>query len=348
MLPIISISFEGKKMKILNTIISSFLLSLIHFNLLAQSTPQAKIQSLKGNVELIEKEGAPAKPAQPDMAVFPSNFIKTESHSYCVVELDSDNTIRIKQNAHVKIEKLWEESQAADGSVVKEVRLNLLKGELNAKLKKLPSKSKFNVTGPVAIAGAAGTTYTVSVDPDKQETGVTVLDHEVLVESIHEPNKSIRIQKFQRVDAAPWSNTSLTAMGRGVLSEAILGKTFALDAEQNIHIQAIGTGKTTEEAKILALHRLSKTILQLRVNEEKNLEGLMTEDQELTQKVYRTITKAQTLDSPQNADESFQVKAQINVTDLNQALGYSLYGMTQSVRSASPSYNTTSRSSGRL
>jgi hypothetical protein len=187
------------------------------------------------------------------------------------------------------------------------------------------------VTGPVAIAGAMGTSYSVLVDPDKQKTSVMVLDHEVRVESINEPDKYIQIQKFQRVDAAPWANASLRAIGRGVLSETVLGKDFVQEAEQNIHIQAVGTGETSDEAKTQSLYSLSKIVSQLRVDEQKTLESLMAQDQNLTQKVYQNISKAQILESTQTSGGNFQVKSQISLVDLNQTLGYSLYGMTQSV-----------------
>lgn len=309
----------------------SVFLILFSVPLFSRETSQAKIQNLQGDVQVFEKEGASAKKAEADMPIVPSNIIATGPQAFCVVQLDQDNSFRIKQNTRVKVEKIWEESQKLDGSVVSQARLGLMRGELTAKLDKLPKNGKFEVSSPVAIAGASGTVYTVEVAPEGSKTSVTVLDHQVEVISTQEPAKSVRVEKFQRVETAPWSETKISALGRAVLSEAILGKSFVKDAETNIQIQAVGAGSSQEAAKLQAFYKLSKIILNLHVDQEKTLESAMAKDQSLTQKIYGTISSAQILSSAQSPDGNFQVKAQINLQLLTQALGRPLYGMTQSV-----------------
>jgi hypothetical protein len=297
----------------------------------AGTVSKANVKSLQGNVQILEKEGAAPKDASQGMELPPSSHVITGAKSYCVVQLNEKNSFRIKQNAEVVIAKIWEEAKKINGTVVSEVQLNLLRGELTAKLDELPKGSEFNVVGPVAIAGAAGTVYTVSVESETQKTSVTVLDHAVHVQSMNEPDKFIEIQKFQSVSASPWANTHIEALGRGVLSEEILGKKFVQAAESDIKIEGWGNGHSAEDAKLKAIHQLSKTVLQLRVDQETTLESQMMQDQGLTRKVYQTLSGAKEVGSIQNPDGTFQVKVQIGLLEVNQALGKSLQGMTQSV-----------------
>ncbi len=308
----------------------AFLISSLAFPLFSDVKNQGQIQALQGEVQFFEKEGAASQAAKIGMTVSPSNIIATGNHAYCVVQLDEQNSFRIKQNARVKIDRIWEASQKPDGSVVNEARLDLMRGELTAKLDKLPANSKFEVSSPVAIAGATGTAYTVQVEPEGSGTSVTVLDHQVEVINTNESEKSVQVKKFQRVETAPWAETTISALGRGVLSEAILGKNFVKAAENNIEIQSVGTGANPEEAKLQALYQLSKITLNLHVDQDKTLEKAMAKDLILTQKVYQAISNAQITASTTPEGKS-EVKAKIDLNSLNQALGKSIYGMTQSI-----------------
>ncbi len=312
------------------TLVFAFLITSLSFPVFSNVKNQGQIQALQGEVQFFEKEGASSQAAKVGMTVISSNIIETGNHAYCVIQLDEQNSLRIKQNARVKIEKIWEASKKPDGSVVNEARLDLMRGELTAKLNKIPANSKFEVSSPVAIAGATGTAYTVYVEPENSKTSVTVLDHQVEVINTNESGKSVQVQKFQRVETAPWAQTTVSALGRGVLSEAILGKDFVKQAENNIEIQSVGTGTNPEEAKLQALYQLSKIILNLHVDQEKTLEKVMAEDLILTQKVYQMISNAQIVEST-TADGKSQSKAKIDLVSLNQALGKSLFGLTQSV-----------------
>lgn len=310
---------------------SIFLAIPIASVILASPTTQPQIKSFQGSVEIAEKSDTPAKPAQSGMPLSMSNMIITGAHSYCVIQMDENNLFRIKQNARLIVEKIWDESKKKDGTVVSEFRLNLMRGELLAKLDKLPPQSEFNVAGPVAIAGAAGTVYGVSVVPESNATSVTVLDHQVHVQSLDDPEKSVLVEKFQRVESSPWQQTTLQALGRGVLSEKILGKDFVKEAEQNVQIQSFGLGKTEEEAKLQSFLKLSRTVLQLRADEQRTLENVMAKDQALTQKVFSAIAKAKIIGTIKNPDGTFQVKSQIDLMSLENTLGQNLFGITQSV-----------------
>ncbi|MBI1871680.1 MAG: LPP20 family lipoprotein [Chlamydiae bacterium] len=314
--------------------ISKFLFAFPIFSLMlcmrAEGQSQGKIKALQGSVKIIQQDKE--TPATLETIISPSDTLMTGPHSYCVVELDPNNMFRVKQNTEVKIAKIKSESHSPEGKVVIEYRLDLMRGTLTAKLNKLPPDSKFDISSPVAIAGATGTAYTVEVDPESQRTRVSVLDHEVLVQSVNEPGKSVKIQKFEEVNASPWSSTLIRAEGRGALSEAILGKSFIKEAEEKTEILSRGEGSSLEEAQTRSLHQLSKIVGQLHIDSKTTLDDRMNQDSALTQKVYELISHAdQTQTSPQGSNESFQIISKLKLDAFSQALGFPLYGITQSI-----------------
>ncbi|MBI1883875.1 MAG: FecR domain-containing protein [Chlamydiae bacterium] len=310
-------------------ILASLFLLMVLSLLQASPIPQPLIQSLQGEVQILKTQGS--EPAKTGMALSTSDILSTGPHSFCVIKMDEENSLRVKQNSKIKIKKIWEEVQKSDGRVVQEYRVNVTQGELTAQLGKLPKDSEFKVSSPVAVAGAKGTVYTTRVEGESGKTRVSVLDHEVLVESLDSPNKTVTVQKFRWVDTAPWDETTLNATGRALLSEAILGKNFAKQAEQNAQIQAIGTGPSPEEAKFKATYNLSRIALQLHVEPEKTVGAYISQSTEQTQKFYQAIAKAQVTEPTQKEDGSLEAKAQINVKDLAEALKHPLSGITQSI-----------------
>lgn len=291
----------------------------------------AVVETVQGTVLILDKEGDAGKPAEAGLKIAENEIIQTGERSLCVVKIDEDNSFRIKQNAQVKMEKLLSESEKLDGKVVREVRLNLIEGEVAVKLRKLPEGSEFNVTGPVAIAGASGTAFTVAVDRTSRKTAVSVLDHQVRMRSIQDEDKSLTLGKFQRAEASPWETTLLREDGRGVLSEKILGKEFVRAAGEDIRIRAAGRGSNPDEAKLRSLHQLSKMVLALQVDSETTVEKAMSADETLTQKVYSEIAGARILGTAEMPDGTVEVQSEIAHERLTQALGRPIYGMAQSV-----------------
>lgn len=311
--------------------LQAFLIYLFLMTPLSANNNSAKIKTVSGSVEVITDENQKAQKAIIGQSIQAPNIIQTGEKSYCVVEMNADNSFRIKQNARVKIEKIFQESQKIGGTVVKETQLSLMRGELLAKLNKIPEDSEFNVSGPVAIAGAAGTVFTVAVDSETRATSVAVLDHSVIVHGVQDTEKSVRLEQYQQMHASPWDSTTLTTQGRGVLSEQILGKEFVREAETDIRIQSQGEGLHEEEAKLSALNRLSKIIRNLRVDSEHTLDSVMSEKLHIAKALYEVISRAKIIGSIQNPDSSIVVKAQIRLKDVNQAIGMPLFGIGQSV-----------------
>ena len=313
------------------TWLKSFLIYLFLMAPLSADVSSAKIKAVSGTVEVIADESQPPQKAVTGQSVQPPNIIQTSEKSYCVVEMTPDNSFRIKQNSRVKIEKIFQEAQQSGGTVVKETQLSLIGGELTAKLDQLPKDSTFHVSGPVAIAGAAGTAFTVAVNSETRATSVAVLDHAVIVQGVQDSQKSVRLEQYQQMQASPWDSATLAAEGRGVLSESILGKSFVREAESDIRIQSEGQGADTASAKLSALHHLSQIVRNLRVDTEHTLDSVMEEKPSMAKAVYEVIAQARIIGSIENPDSSVTVKAEIQLKELTQSLGMPLFGIGQSV-----------------
>jgi len=142
--------------------------------------------------------------------------------SYAELALNPENRFRIKEDSEVEIDKVLEDSKDSTGSVIKLVHFNLKSGTMLAKLENLPKGVKLSVGSPTAVAGATGTEFTVVVE-SRGETHVAVLESQVRVTSIKNPNQTVLVKSFQKVDVAPWEVAILKDKGTGILSERILG-----------------------------------------------------------------------------------------------------------------------------
>ncbi|MBI1870149.1 MAG: FecR domain-containing protein [Chlamydiae bacterium] len=299
----------------------------LFFPFLANASFQAKIKDLQGQVKI--ETGVVEKQAQAGDTVSIADTLLTGAHCYCIIQLDEKNLFRVKQNARVKIEKLGEEVEK-NGSVVKEVRLNLLQGELWAKLDELPAQTEFNVATPVAVAGVQGTVFSVNFDATIQEMIVAVLDHKVRISSLLEENVLAIIQKFQSMKIAPWKNAHIDGMGQGVLPQETFKKFKDKLNEKDHQIQALGVGETSEEAKIQATEKLLQMISQLSDREGQTLGQIMEENAFLLPKIYNVLASANIVSSTQNREGRFEAKCEINLANLNNSCDHALadFGMS--------------------
>ncbi|MBI1883768.1 MAG: FecR domain-containing protein [Chlamydiae bacterium] len=302
----------------------------------SEALSQTHIQSFEGEVEVMGPKDTSGKPAQMQRVLSASDTITTGDHAYCVVQIDADNLFRIKQNSNVKIEKIWEEVQKPDGSVVQEYRVHLAKGELTAKLNAIPHQSQFDVTSPVAIAGATGTVYNVKVDPETLRTVVSVLNHEVFVESQNEPQKTTVLKTFQQVEVAPWRNAILEVLGWGDPAETLLEPQ---DKPEEIEIYSLGQGVSKEEAKTQALEKLTRLILHLRMKNSKTLQDWLNQNPDLTPKIYTLINQAEIIRTTPLVSKGenskirtlFQVEIRLPLTSLLEIIPEPLQGVRRSI-----------------
>jgi hypothetical protein len=130
-------------------------------------------------------------PAAAGTRLAADDSVRTLNNSYADLQLDPPNRFRLKENSVLKVERLVAESRDSDGSVVHLTDLGLLKGEIIARLDKLPADMRLTLKSPVAIAAVRGTGFSVSVGADGKTTDVAVANGSVRVEAAGEPDKQI-------------------------------------------------------------------------------------------------------------------------------------------------------------
>lgn len=150
--------------------------------------------------------------------------LKTLNNSYADLQFDPPNRFRLKENSVLRVERLFGESRDPGGSLVRLTDLGLLKGEVIARLDKLPAGTRLTLKSPVAIAAVRGTDLSVSVGPDGQTTGVAVASGSVRVEALGEPDKYVTVPPDRRTTVSPWSVALLRAKGTGLPPRELLLK----------------------------------------------------------------------------------------------------------------------------
>lgn len=139
----------------------------------------AMLSYMKGDVQ-IRRNGASAfAPAEQEMALQVGDTVRTGPDSRARIVTEDDNTLILTQNSVLTIGRA--ESNYEDDSQNSD--FNLDSGKVRAIVTKLAtSNSSFQIKTPTAVAGVRGTDYVVEVDPDTEESAVTVLDGGVDVE----------------------------------------------------------------------------------------------------------------------------------------------------------------------
>jgi hypothetical protein len=186
--------------------------------------PPVTVTKVYRNVEYLKGEEKGWAPAVVGTRLVTKDSLRTYNNSYADMQLDPPNRFRLKENAVLKIERLEEEIKEPDGSVVKLTDLDLLKGELLARLDKLPSGTCLNLRSPVAIAAVRGTTFAVGVGDYPRTTQVAVFGDRVRVQSAGEPKKYVTLSPQQHTTVSPWDLAVLSARGTGVPPKKMIVK----------------------------------------------------------------------------------------------------------------------------
>lgn len=234
-------------------------------------------------------------------------LVRTADDSYVELEVSPGNQFRLKENSQLAVKELG----TAQGAV-KLTRFDLLDGEVLAKLDNLPLGTLIEVTSPTAVAGARGTSFGVRYRPKNQLADVSVLQDQVVVTSVGEPNKQQIVNSFQRVTIAPWEMATIQVRGTGVLSEKILGK-VAIEKAKNPGMEATGVGITAEEAKDNACVKLARMVLNIKLDAETSIEDLLNRNPALCLPLYSYIAQAKVTATETLADQQVQVMAKLEL-----------------------------------
>lgn len=184
--------------------------------------PTATITKVYRNAEYLEGKSKAWTPATAGTNLQKDDSLKTLNNSYADLQLDPPNRFRLKENTVLKIEQLQKEAKEPDGSVVKLTELGLLKGEVLARLDKLPANVRLSLRSPVAIAAVRGTTFAIGVRGDAKTTWVAVSEDRVRVQSAGEPGKYVNLDAQQQTTVSPWDVAFLSATGTGLPPKKML------------------------------------------------------------------------------------------------------------------------------
>lgn len=274
--------------------------------------------------------------------------LKTGKRSYIEISLDEQNGFRIKGTTQVRVEKIYDAAEDETGSVIRLVELQIIDGEVNARLNQLPDDVRVRVMSPTAVAGAAGTGFTFSFNKAEKLSLVKVIESSVIVEALDRANKKVKVEALQQVEATPWKGGKITATGRGVLSEKILGKEFVEKFRQkpeDVKVSVTATAPAPEEvtkkderraaSKTEALDaahaKLSAVVLGLAVNEFTTVADLIAEDEALAGKVYGVIATLPPAETTFGDDDACTITLALDMKALGEALGQDLGAVIASV-----------------
>lgn len=268
------------------------------------------------------------KPASTGTDLAADDSLKTLNNSYADMQLDPPNVFRLKENSLLKIQDLNRETKDPDGSVLKLVDLEILQGDLLAKLDRLPSGTRLNLRSPVAIATVRGTVFSLGYATSSRTTSLSVSRGSVRVQAAGEPDKLVELGAQRQATVAPWGNAVIEARGTGLPPQKLLVKRLgdpkvplenarallerlkkARPSLENITLNATGGGlappglKDTKEAREEAISaareearkKIFRALKTVRLAEDETVGDLMAKDPAASAAVAASVGAARTM-----------------------------------------------------
>jgi len=131
----------------------------------------ARVANLHGTVRVgsYEKNLRPAEPAMPLLA---DDVIETRDDGQVLLQLKDGSGIRLLRNTQIKLAKMvFADASAADAGG-RTVRIDVLRGQIEADVRKAGAGSSFEASTRVAVASVRGTVLRFGSDP----AGATLLE----------------------------------------------------------------------------------------------------------------------------------------------------------------------------
>ncbi len=188
------------------------------------TVPAVSLIKVYRRAECLKPPSTAWSPAAAGTSLAAADSLRTSNNSYADMQLDPPNRFRLRENSLLKIEQLSGESKDSDGSVVKLTDLGLLKGEIIAKLDKLPAGTRLSLKSPVAVAAVRGTAFSFGTEERTQSTHVAVSSGTVKVTAAGESRKYVDVSPERRTTVAPWTTALLKAKGTGLPPRELLIK----------------------------------------------------------------------------------------------------------------------------
>ncbi|MBN1919430.1 MAG: hypothetical protein JW889_16155 [Verrucomicrobia bacterium] len=303
--------------------------------------PSAKVTAQRGATEALLLDTEEWAKTSVGRTYVSGTELKTGERSYIEVALDENNSFRIKGTTQVRVDKILAGAEDEDGTIIRLVQLEVLDGEVNARLGRLPDDVRVRVASPTCVAGASGTGFTVSFDKLKQLSLVNVVESSVVVEALDRADKKVKVEAFQQVEATPWQGGRITAAGRGIPNEDLLGKAVIDKLRQEaaaITITAAAIGQppqdendnakrralAQEEADNGARAKLTQIVLGLAVDEQTTVADLAGKDEALAGKLYGLIAGLEAGEPAFGDDDSCTVTLAVKLGAISDVVGQAL------------------------
>jgi hypothetical protein len=187
---------------------------------------------LKISIGMVEK-GIPEDSDQiyyqrvrPGTILREGEYLKTSDSSNATLQIGED-VVKVEQNTTLKLDYV------EDGGTA----LSILHGAVLTKVSKLTEGGQFNVNSPSAVAGVRGTSFRFSYNRKTTEGSVTVSDGIVEVGNKTVKNKSILLNRNQRIsikketDPTDAKIETITPDVKGKSAEDLVSEPDEIDAD---------------------------------------------------------------------------------------------------------------------
>ncbi len=160
----------------------------------------AIISYIQGSVSVKKSGGQAFKAAEVDMTLVEGDTVRTGADSRVRIVTEDGSSFTLSALSSFTIGK----STANYDSMKRTASFNLESGKARATVQKLETNdSSFEVNTPTAVAGVRGTDFVVEVDPDTEDSVVTVLDGDVDVsDKLGRMKERIRLGKDEAFDVS--------------------------------------------------------------------------------------------------------------------------------------------------
>lgn len=278
-------------------ITTSFCLSCKKGQDAGESPDSAVVTFALGRAEITHN--GKTRPAGISEKVFESDIIKTHADSCLSIQI-ANSVVRIQQNTVIKMAELLKD---------KSIRLDLEKGTVLSKVKKLMKNSSFKISTPTSIAAVRGTVFKVAYGNRKSSVSLKEGSVGIYVKNPEEDitELSRRIDNEQRSGEA----TLLEGKTAEISDEAVKkgkgkpGIEIKVTAKQD----EIEMEKVENIPVIPEIEKMDNAALQKKLKEESK--NIIEKDKKLDKKIEKMIEGAQRI----------QKKKKVTLDDLRNKYG---------------------------
>ena len=284
----------------------------LHLTVNAQEKSSCEVLQVSGKAKILPSEKTVWKKAEVGMSLETGDLIKTYDKSFLEVSFNKkkSNTIKIGPKSVVVLK------------LKKGEKIELIDGEVFARINKLPRGSSFVIRTPIASCGARGTEYKVSSKKEESLTELSVLQEKVLLESVKEPFKSVVVNELEKRNICPWKKSIIDAKGAGIPSRKIDVKDKKIIKESDyirlFSAQDIINGKRA--AKVDAHRKLALKIYGVVIDSKTTLNNYAEKDKKVKVTVNGLVRGAKEVKTDFYSNGLIEVTMKVKAKKLKKSL----------------------------